>query len=477
MNLFLLVIFLVLAACRVGPEYTPPPIETEDDWITASSTTADPVDDWWTTLNDPQLNNYIALAIKYNNDVKVAEASISQARAARMVSASALFPRIAADTNANHYYFSKNGPLFAFTPTSPIPTVQIPRMQNIYNANLDALWEIDLFGKTRRGVEAADARYESTIEQRNDILLSVLAEVANSYVQIRSAQAQGILIENNIALLAQTNALAEERYQKGLTNQLDAKRLNAELAQAKSVLPPIIAEIYQGIYALSVLTGSSPETLLEEFTCIKPLPEAPACVALGFRSDILRRRPDVRSAERELAAATADIGVAVANFFPTFTLNGLLGLQSVHLHNLFSGSSKTWSYGADLYQPLFQGGRLVGNFQEAEAAAAGAYYTYQQTVLAALQEAESALVAYQQDLQAVDLLEDAVSKTSEVSTLMNQRFKSGLVSVTDWLDSERQLIASQQNLLSSQTSVLLDLIHLYKALGGGVGEPVVADCN
>jgi NodT family efflux transporter outer membrane factor (OMF) lipoprotein len=275
------------------------------------------------------------------------------------------------------------------------------------------------------------------------------------------------LTEENISLLERTVSLIKQRYKSGIANLLDVERIEAELSTQNATVPNIYAQLYRSIYAISVLTGSLPETLLAELLPMQPLPLLPEQIAVGLRSDILRRRPDIRYAERQLAAATADIGVAVASFFPSVHLFGQLGFQSLSFNNLFSGDSKTWSFGGDINMPIFQGGKLCGNLQANEAATSAAYFTYQQTILNALREAETALVNVVKDKETSDILRFTVEKTRKISTLTNQRYTSGLVSMTDLIDSERQLISTELSLLDNETAALNDLIALYKALGGG----------
>ncbi|MFC2049508.1 efflux transporter outer membrane subunit [Chlamydiota bacterium] len=481
-----LTLCIFLSGCLLGPNYRPPENAVPDEWNAECAPLcppeASPPIAWWELFSDPYLNTYIERAALYNNDILNAEANILQARAMRQVTASALFPQVSADLNATRTYFSKNGPVFAIqngggaNMVTGLPfQIQIPQIQNLYNALIDVSWEIDLFGKTRRAIEAACDQIGGAIASRNDVLISVLAEVARNYMELRSAQRQGQLIEENIDLLEKTQYISEKRLQAGYINRLDFDRVDAELAQARASLPDVLAQIYQNIYALSVLTGALPETLLSELLPIEPLPSVPRTACVGLRSDLLRRRPDVRVAERRLAAATANIGVAVASFFPTFTLLGDIGFQSLKLSNLFQARSVTWAIGGDVNVPLFTGGRLTGNLHLAEAQAISAAFTYQQTVLRALQEAETALIAYTNELQTADDLSFAVEKYESLVALTRTRNAKGLVSITDVLDIERQWITSAQNLLSSETAALVDLITLYKALGGG-WEPVDGAC-
>ena len=466
----LTVLLALLSGCKVGPNYVPPETPVCDEWIAPEADDEETPDvEWWQKLADPLLSRLINDAVTFNNDLKVAAANVVQARALIQVSAADLFPRIGTALNALHTHLSRNGfvDLISIPDTIPNAAPRIPQNINLYSALIDASWEIDIFGKTQRAIENSRATYQAQIEQRSDVLISIIAEVARDYVQLRSSQKNWELVNSNIELLERNVGLMRNRLKSGIVNSLDLQRLEAELAVAMGGSPPIVAQIYQSIYAISVLTGVPPETLLCELLPSQPLPEPPCELELGVRSDILRRRPDIRKAERELAAATANVGVAVASFYPSFTLFGFFGLQSVTWHKLFKPDSKTWLYAGTLNIPIFEGGRLIGNLKATEAATVAAAMTYQQTVLKALEEAEGALVAYTQDQLAAEQQQDAVRKVREVSRLSNNRLQAGLINLTDWLDAERQLISSEQSLLTTQTQVLLDMIRLYKALGGG----------
>lgn len=477
-----------LSGCVVGPNYEPPITPIPDVWNSEPApcvnlTPEPPPIAWWQLFQDRMLEKYIEMAASYNNTLMAAEASICQARAMRRVAASDLFPHASADANATRTYFSKNGPVFAFVPGGQDPNsvstglpfqIQIPQIQNLYNALIDASWEIDIFGKRIRNIQVADANIGSTIEQRNDILITILAEVAINYIELRSLQQMGVLITQNIDFWEHNAAIIDKRVQVGYSNHLDFDLAAAETFTAAANLPTIYAQIYQNIYALSVLTGNLPETLLAELLPIQPLPVLPCEIAVGIRSDVLRRRPDVRRAERQLAAAVANVGVAVASFFPTFTLIGDIGFQSLSINNLFQGRSLTWAIEGAFHMPIFQGGKLIGDLQSSEAQAASATYTYQQTVLAALQDAESRIAGYTQALQTTDQYAKAAAAYTDTLFLTQERFQKGLISLIDVLTIELQWNTAEQNLLSSQTNALIDLVTLYKALGGG-WEPL-PDC-
>jgi len=471
-------LFLVcLTGCKVGPNYHPPEDCVPDEWSAPAAAVDICISDdpppvfWWEIFDDPLLNKYILAAAGNNNDVRKAEANIFQARAARKVSAAPLFPKVSADFDAFHIFLSKNGPIDALmaanTAAAGAASPAVISKLNIFNAFFDATWELDIFGKTRRSVEAAQAQLESTIEQKNDVLVSVFGEIARNYIELRSSQEQKTLLESNIDLLKKNVQIIQKRYSTGYSNLLELEQIDIQLNQAVSALPATDITIYRSIFAISVLTGELPETLLEELLPPQPLPALPECISAGLKSDLLRRRPDIREAERNLAQAVANIGVAVASFFPSVSLVGLLGLESLKLHNLFTPKSKTWIYGADVNMPIFQGGKLVGNLNIAQAQAAALAFAYQQTVLNALRDAETALISYEEDVKTSNELQKIVETNQKLTSLNRLRYTKGLVGQLDYLNSELILNNSSLSLLQSETAALLDLISLYKALGGG----------
>ncbi len=470
-----LVIALILVGCSVGPNYKTPENTVSTTWPEKPEDTDAPLIKWWEVFEDEFLNKYIATAVEYNNDVLSATSNILQARAMRQIVASAFFPQIGADVNATRTYFSKNGPVFAGSDTKGVDSapgglpffLQAPQLQSLYNAVIDATWEIDIWGKTRRQTEAASAYIGQSIEERNDVLISVMAEIANNYIELRAAQKESRLIEENILLLEIEYVLIHKQFEVGYVSRLDDEIIRATLSEERAKLPELTAQIHRNIYTLSILTGAIPEALLEELLPPQELPKIPETIAVGLRSDLLRRRPDIRKVERELARATADIGVAVASFFPSLVLIGDGGFQSLSLSNLFNMASKTWSIGGDINLPIFQGGSLVGNLRAKRAKTESVAHAYQQTILKALQETESAIVTYTQDLQIIKDRTEAKNRYADLLFLSKERYTKGLVNLLKLLDAERQYNYSEQQLLDSATKTLLDTIYLYKALGGG----------
>lgn len=457
-----ILLFLFFAGCiKVGPDYQAPEITVEGEW--PKTETEEPYSDcnpetaWWKTFNDPLLDKYIEVAMFSNNELLRAEIAICEARALREISASKLFPQIGADLGAFRIDFSKN--LFN--------NIQIPSLLNIFNVLFDASWEIDLFGKTRRTVEQSEANIGAAIEDKNDLLVSILAEIARNYMELRSFQLRSELTKRNIELLEQSAEIMRKRHSIGTANLLEVERVEALLDKARAELPDTHAQIYRNIYAISILTGQMPDALVDELLPFKPLPETPPEIAIGLRSDLLRRRPDVRRAERQLAAATAGVGIAVASFYPSFTLLGAAGLESAQIKKLFCGSSRTWAYGGNLDIPIFQGGNLVGNLRVAEAECCMAGYQYQNTVLAALQDAEGSLITWSDDLVSKKLMRESAARTREVAFLTAARYEAGLVSRLNLLQSEQEALQADLNALDTDTTALIDLISLYKALGGG----------
>lgn len=479
-------LLLLLSGCAVGPNYQRPDTVVSDTWSAdATLETALPLDCWWEEFHEELLTKYITLAEQHNYDLKSAEAHILEARALKQIAASKLFPQIGFDLNGTKTYFSKNGPVFEIGQASGnvpdttstntgLPFVlQIPQIQNLFNALFDASWELDFFGKTRRGLEAATAVYESLIEQKNSVLLSIRAEIARNYFDLRGAQEKERLLQKNIELSEQHAAITKRSLEFGYANELDMQRIEAELAYAKAALPDTQSEIAKAIYALSVLIGTMPETLESELRLIQPLPQRPNTLAVGIRSDLLRRRPDIRYAERKLAEATAEIGVAVASFFPTISLLSTGGFQSLVLPQLFEWGSKTWAYGTDVSMPVFQGGRLTGNLLLSRAHQAMEAAAYQKAVLSAFQDAENSLKQYQDNKAATEDYQKNVLHNTYVVAITRERHNKGLINAIDLINNEKQLISAELRALDSEIKALTALVAVYKSLGGNWDPPPV----
>lgn len=470
--LFLLLI-ISLAGCTVGPSYRAPDTLMPDNWseLQEDFTTDQPAEltQWWTTFNDFMLDSLIARAVAANLDLQLAEARIREARAARGVVAAEGLPTIDATGSYAHSRRSENA--FSFGNFSngggSIGNSAFDLESELFQVGFDATWELDVFGRVRRSVEAAEADIAAAEENRRDVLVTVLAEVARNYVELRGLQQQLAVARGNIATQQETVELTQARFQAGLTSALDVAQSEAQLATTQSQVPLLETALKQTIHGLSVLLGQEPIALLEELSPQAPIPQMPLETAIGLPSDLLRRRPDIRRAERELAAATARIGVATADLFPRFSLTGLLGLQSLDLGDLALGSSRFWTTGPNISMPLFEAGRIRANIRVQNARQEQALARYEKTILTALADVENTLVAYAKEQVRRRALAAAVDANRQAVDLANERYTKGLADFLNVLESQRSLYLSQDQLVQSEETVVENLIALYKALGGG----------
>lgn len=421
------------------------------------------ITDWWNVFQDPLLEEYIAIAAANNPTVKEAWANVLQARALRNMAAAPLFPYLFTDATGNRLQWSKNG-LLPFIDTTP---VGIPRRENFYTYGFDAFWEIDLFGKNLSAVEAAEARVESAVESRNDALITVFAEVARNYMEARGFQREITIKERKLELYAHIARMIRQRKQSGLDSAIDLDSTEAELERNRSELPLLQEDFYTRVFRLSVLLGQLPETLLGEIIAAVPLQLNPDCVPLGIRSELLRRRPDVRKAERDLAAYCADVKEAIAQCYPSFALYGSFGFDSTHLNDWLTNGSQRWIWGSGFLWPLFEGGRLRANVAANRAEVYAAVFSYEKIVLDALAETETAIVVYGKELERQNNLRNSEEHHKRQFELTEQRFRKGIINRQDLYKAERQYLDTVENLIIAETRTLVQLVALYKALGGG----------
>ena len=413
-----------LAACTVGPDYRAPQTTAPDAFADAASvaTSDAPVAAWWTTFGDPVLDALVDRAVRSNPGLQEAQARVREARALRGVVAADLSPTVDASGRASRSRTSEN--------VAGLPT----HTTNLFQAGFDAAWEIDLFGGVRRSVEAADAEVAASVEDRRDVLVSLLAEVARNYVELRGSQRQAAIAASNVAAQRQTLELTRTRLTAGLATELDVARAEATTHTTAAAIPSLESEARRAIHALGVLLGQAPDALSAELTPASPLVVPPPQVPAGLPSDLLRRRPDVRRAERRLAAATARIGAAQAGLLPKFSLTAALGLSS------------------DAVQAA----------REEQAFAA-----YRTVVLSSLREVEDALVALSKERERRASLEAAVAASLRASELASQLWTAGRSDFLSVLQAERDVFAAQDALVLSDRRAASDLVALYKSLGGG----------
>jgi NodT family efflux transporter outer membrane factor (OMF) lipoprotein len=426
---------------------------------------------WWTTFQDPLLESLITRAVQANRDLRTAEARVREARALRGVTASDLGPTINVSGPYARQRVSENALTLPSSTggnsTSSGGTPFFKPEQDLFQTGFDARWEIDLFGGVRRSIEAANADLAASQEGLRDTLVFVLAEVARNYVEVRGFQRRLAIAQDNIKTQQATLEITRARFNAGLTSALDVTQAASQLATTQSQLPSLETSVKQGIHRLGVLTGQAPGALLTELSAAKPIPTAPPEVLVGLPAELLRRRPDVRQAERQLAAATARIGVATADLYPKLSLTGALGLESVKLTDLFTPASRIWSVGPTLSWPIFDAGRIRANIAVQDARTEQQLSTYEQTVLKALADVENALVAYSQEQMRRVKLADAVAANQRAVALANELYRTGLGTFLNVLDSRRALFASQSDLAQSEATISTDIVALYKALGGG----------
>jgi NodT family efflux transporter outer membrane factor (OMF) lipoprotein len=457
-------LFGLLSGCAVGPDYHPPKTSTSAQWVSplAGGETNTPADVavWWKNFGDTNLDALVATAEQSNLTLRVAEARVREARAEQAVVAGGLWPSLGSSASYSRNRFSGNG-------FPPLNRFGVPLGYNLYSAGFDATWELDIFGGTRRAVEAANAEIGAAEYGRRDVLVSLLAEVARNYVGARAYQQRLAITLQNIRVQQEILDLTSNRFESGLSSDLDVQQSTALLTDTKAEVPSLETGFDQAVHHLAVLLGQQPGALYGEMSTEKPIPLTPPAVPVGLPSDLLQRRPDVQRAERELAAATARIGVAKADLFPKFSLTGFADLQSVSAEHWFDDASRFWSVGPTMQWEIFKAGSIRANVRVQNARQEQALDSYEQTVLTALEDAENALTAYAREQVRRESLAQSVQANQQALELSTQLYTSGLADFLRVLDSERSLYEAQDALVQSDQAVSVDLVQLYKALGGG----------
>jgi multidrug efflux system outer membrane protein len=505
-----------LAGCTVGPNYHEPRSKAPDafgETATASTTqpsraTTQPIQitEWWATFHDPELDSLIQRAVKTNPNLAQAESRILEARAERLIAGAGELPTV----NVGGGYLHARGsskvtfPLSAFgltsppkgkqansrvgspsevgaptfpgesgtvgggVPTSPLGSGGLPNVTtDLYQAGFDASWEIDIFGGVRRSIEAANADYQAAVEDRRDVYISLLSEVARNYIELRGFQREIAIAQENLRSQQQTLSLTEDRFRAGVTTQLDVARARAEVATTAAGIPSLDAQVHQSAHHIAVLLGEQPMTLLQELIEIKPIPAAPADVPIGVPADLLRRRPDIRRAERQLASATARVGVATAQLYPRFTILGTFGFDATKFARVAEWPARYYSIGPGVTWPIFDAGRIRANIKVQNEAVRQYLSDYDQTVLNAMEEVEDTLVDYSREQQRHQALDEAVSADQQAVDLARQQYQQGVVDFLTVLEAERSLYGAQDSRARSEIQISSDLVALYKALGGG----------
>jgi NodT family efflux transporter outer membrane factor (OMF) lipoprotein len=476
------VLGLLAAGCTVGPDYKPHEVNVPQSWVEPGASGRASDGEWWRSFNDPALDSLIQRAAAANTDLRVALAHLREARAQRGIVAAALYPTVDVSGSYSNSRFSENGFLQGFGPpaggsgSSGLPGAIVPGQQiNLYQVGLDASWEIDLFGGQRRAVEAADADVLAAEFETGDVLRSVTAEVADGYMQLRGLQLRLELARDTADTQRRSLDVVREQARAGVASDLDLARAETSASQSQAEVPAFEAATRVAVRRLEVLLGANPGTLDAELGTAAPIPTPPDALAVGIPSETLRRRPDIRAAERRLAAANARIGEATADLFPRFSLTGSFGLQSQKLEDLPKGDSRFWTIGPAVRWPILDFGRIRSNIAVQNARTQGAEAAYEGTILRALSDVEVAMVQLSRERARAAELEHAASSAVRSVRLAEDLYRNGLLEYTDLLDSQRTQNLARDAAARSKAAVASDTVALFKALGGGWSEAVEPD--
>jgi NodT family efflux transporter outer membrane factor (OMF) lipoprotein len=482
----LIVMAAILPACKVGPSFKPPQEPVPDQYAGVTppppagpqpSTDSATPSFWWREFHDPELDALVDSARRGNLDLKGAYLRIVEARIQVQSARAQGLPRLGASAAYTREQLglagilkskgidTASGPASSSAAQGLISSLEQP--VNLFQLGFDASWEIDLFGKVRRAVEAADAQSAAAVESRNDLLVSLEAEVAQTYFQLRASQTLRQIALDEIAAQREIADLTQNRHDHGLAGEPDVDAARAQLASLEALLPPYDQTIAASRHALAVLIGQTPESLDGRFADHGELPALPASVPVGVPSALARRRPDIRNSEAVLHAATAQIGVSVASLYPDVSLAGTFGLRNLGTRYLFDWSSHFYTFGPSVSIPIFQGGALIASVRLSKAQAAEAALSYRKTVLGALQEVEDGLSALDEDARRIAALEQTLGADQRAVDVQLDAYGHGVISYVTVLTLQLQTIQARQQLAEAMLTQSTDLVKLYKALGGG----------
>jgi NodT family efflux transporter outer membrane factor (OMF) lipoprotein len=464
---------LALSGCIVGPKYhkprlaTPPAwggLEGRSDLAPLSRTTSDEADlsRWWSAFNDPELDRLVARALAGNLNLKVAGSRIRQARQQEIVAAAAGLPTLEAKPQAFHVQISRNA-----IPPSISQRIRVAPGVSEFLLNFDASWEVDLFGGVRRSVEAARAQTEAAVWNRRDSEVSLTAEVATDYLAYRGDQQRAVIVQGEIDRQLENMNILAEQARGGLVPTVNVVQQRTQYENSRALLPMIQADERVQVHALSVLLGLDPQALSAELAASAPLPGPPPVVPAGLPADLLRRRPDIRASERQLAAANAEIGVAIAQLYPTLTLDPSAGLVSTTLDRLFEVNSGQYILNGSVTAPLYEGGKLRANVRSAREERAQALLQYENVLLTSMRDVEDALARYAAEQRRETALASSAAAARRAADVAMAQFQGGQVTYINVLVAEQSALQAQDQLAQSDVQLDQDLASLFKALGGG----------
>jgi multidrug efflux system outer membrane protein len=448
---------VLATGCAVGPNYRAPATKAPERFVHApTNTLVTPPAEWWNSFHDPLLTRLLTQAATNNYEFRLAQARLREVRALWREARFDYVPTVRSENR------------FEKTQTAEDTAGDRSRKMELYRVGFDATWELDLWGRVRRSVEAARATVESIEASRDDVFVAVQAEIAANYLELRGAQGLLGVATRNATNQAQTLRLAVALRDGGQATQLDVARARSLLYATMSSIPPLEADAERAAHRIAVLCGRPPAALRGELS--QPIPpfELPTELSLANPTEVLRRRPDIRAAERSLAAAVARIGVEVADLFPAVTFVGTIGLEGRTLSNLANTGAGTYGFGPHLSWAAFDLGRVRQRIKAADARAEGALATYEQTVLLALEETENSLVTLSRERHRLAYLVEAELAAAEATDLARQRYRDGIADFLSVLDAERTLLSLQEQMVSSRTRAGTSLVAVYKALAGGL---------
>ena len=423
---------------------------------------------WWTEFNDPLLNSLVERAVKSSLDLYLAQARIREARAVLGVTEAGAWPASNASAAYSRSRTSENS-FFSAGQNSGGSSFSSPDNleHDLFKTGFDAGWEVDIFGATRRRIEAAQANIDAAVEERRSVLVTLLGEVAKNYIDLRGLQRRLSVSLENLRAQEETLRLTRVRFDAGLASDFEVAQAEGQAQTTAAQIPALESALKQTAYRLDVLLGAQAGALWNELAQESPIPAIPPEAHVGMPAELLRRRPDIRRAERQLAAATAQIGAATADLYPKFSLTGGFGLQSISAGDWFSGRSRFWSIGPTITWTVFDAGKIRANIEVRNAQQEQALRLYEKSVLSALGDVESALVNYSKEQTRYRSLLEAAAANRRAVQMANDLYTQGLVPFLNVLDSERTLYSSEIDLAQSEANMASNLVALYKALGGG----------
>ncbi|MBL7152369.1 MAG: efflux transporter outer membrane subunit [Phycisphaerae bacterium] len=454
---------VLVAGCTVGPDYQRPELGLPPNWSQPQQQEIETVSaglkDWWTVLNDSVLEGLIERATQANPDLKESLFRIEESRALRDFAGGRFAPKVDLAASYTRSRDSENN-------ANSVPGLSGDQI-NAHSAGFDSSWETDLFGGIKRSVESSQASLEASVEDYRDTLITLYAEITRNYVELRTIQARIQYALHNISSQQETLKLTKDRFNAGIAPELDVIQAEMNVSNTESEVPSLrLAEI-QAINRIAVLLGEYPQAFRPELEARMHIPTPTKQIQAGLPAELLRRRPDIRRAERQLAAQVAMIGVAAADLYPSFSLTGAFHLQAAELSDVGNTSSRAYSFGPSLRWNVFDGKRIRNSIKIEEAKAEQTRVRYERTVLSAVEEVENSLTAYAQESRRRDALDRSATASERSVELVQTLYKNGLTDFQNVLDMQRMLFLQQDKLAASRGQVVLNMVRIYKSLGGG----------